>query len=69
MYAAVDKKVSAAYRDTLIKCYGLEYENFNVCFLLEKLSITTLINKLLVSTHLTNTTSLLYALSLCNAQL
>ena len=59
MYAAVDKKVSAAYRDTLIKCYGLEYENFNVGFLLDRLSIMTLVNELLVSTHLTNTTALL----------
>lgn len=29
VYAAVDKRVSAAYRDRLIKCYGLEYEDFN----------------------------------------
>ncbi|KAA6419671.1 MAG: hypothetical protein FRX49_10395 [Trebouxia sp. A1-2] len=29
VYAAVDKSVSVAYRERLIKCYGLEYEDFN----------------------------------------
>jgi len=35
VYAAVDKRVSVAYRDRLIKCYGLDYENFNVCHRLD----------------------------------
>ena len=39
MYAAVDKRVSAAYRDRLIKCYGLEYEDFNVCVACTKTSL------------------------------
>lgn len=65
VYAAVDKRVSVAYRERLIKCYGLEYENFNVCHCL--CTASALISTVCCSSLHSCKCAALHILRLCTA--
>ena len=44
-YGPVDKRVSTIYRERLVKCYGIKYDNFNV-------SLDSFISVLSLDSHL-----------------